>query len=1230
MTLRRHERIHGDHEIDIFPAPRDNVQPDLTSPMRANTSHQLRNNPPQNPPPSSDLRPFNPLHPIFTDFGPQSLTNYLRSQVSSSKSEAAPSLSHRPDQQIYSSAFSSSDGPRTFIHGASLPLSNTSNNRTVICEYMQATSSLSSPVRRSSRLREKYRRVKEPTANPSTLDFSRSSGSSDVISDTEIVSPGPSERSNFEQYTRSRRKVGRVVNTALEGLSSSRDPIAGINELHRPRKEPSKRIPHQHVHPPNDVPDEDSPSHDHGVQPSSSLIQANLTTLINDLDQPCSNNPQEEVLHQDLGSPALSDTSLHSAEQPDSQGHELKPTHAPELIFPYPYHHIVPELFPRSILTSFLSDPRTVQTGPSAKFTENSPGDDARNNAPWRKKSLPLFPRSLPPSSTIAPTQFHLSVLSGDPSDYHDRPARIMLDAFSTDLWIVVASYLCTNDIKNLRLTCKSIATSLAEVQLRNVVVNFGESFFRGARTSHDTKDAVLPPDSMFHTHGHNFNQFGIAFEYDLHGLAHAHPKIIEREQDAWFGKFTWPTKEYPRFSALQATEDLVDNNSPLLKEAFKYITKASELGLCITSGHGWLEGPDISDLALLNQRASKGSRIFGKTFQGEDIWHTFGRNEYFKWAQQNTLNAVTRHLLDTASPPKQVATEELRFIDNFVIREMDSFTVQHDQPDFDITAHVGGAPSNQQNNPAHFIPPVNNQQGHANAVLSLQTLARNAQFPRTRGRTARSTRPSDEVQTGQWPLIFNGFNVAAEVGGLSGFVQSQTGNPKSSQLRPGSLTEAQAQWLMETLWAQRAFLSAYTTAIITNRPNFANIHTFRISKLSSGLLPSLEQNEFWSSLPGLRKLEILISPDWRQEHTTGDRAFQKSMAIPPHKAAQRFTEFLRSFVVPLERLHSLTVGYSDGGEHAVGMFARNQHVLPAPIVENPADWLTTTPRPGKTSNITKFDHIRDLNFENCWLSPRMLREFMHQSCDTSLHSLTLDSVSLLTSHDPSIDQPQTTIFNNLQCQYPRDMWAREIIPTGATWTQTLDAITPGVTLIEHKYKMGLIDEKIQPKEERSFRGHVQQIHLNSCGYVKITLPSNIKATTFHQLSAVTHAIPPSDSGIKYRKDYFFAGRALGSGLTDSIWRFEDEPRSAANVSRWTNEIDSENASFMMSKLGPKGVPYPWLGTLTQCVHPIEQRVLEEAWGIKFGWGDTLDRWAAVEDGFYEGGTGRFSGTLQR
>ena len=594
-----------------------------------------------------------------------------------------------------------------------------------------------------------------------------------------------------------------------------------------------------------------------------------------------------------------------------------------------------------------------------------------------------------------------------------------------------------------------------------------------------------------------------------------------------------------------------------------------------------------------------------------------FAWNEYFKWAQRNTLNESIKHLINERPPNHSAATKEIRFFDNLKVRDLESFRYQEQQLDFDPLCHVGGAPGSAAPPVVgHPIPP--NPQANLNWA-AIHALA--AQAPAPRQPRATGNRHGFATKEPQWPLIFNGHNLAAELGGSCGFIQYRTGNPAVAPLRPGGLTEAQAQWLMETAWAQRAFLSAYTTAIITNKQNFANIHTLRISKLSSGLLPSLAQREFWSSLPGLKKLQILVSPDWRQEHIIGDRYHHMSMPISPHKATQRFTEFLNLFVVRIESLHSLSIGYVGGGEHAVGIFARNQHVLPAPILVNPAGWLHEVDDVVHRSVLVKFDHIRDLKFENCWFSPRMLVEFMKQSRDASLHTLSLDSVSLLTNHDPTLDQPLTVGGNNLQCRFDRNDWLHEQLPTSAAWAQVIDSITPGFTLLEHKYDAGLIDPKTNPRPAKAFRGHVQTININSCGYVKITLPKTYSNVAFNQNSAVTHLVSPVDAGLRTRRERFHRSGIMSSNAMD--WSDIASPSRRAD-----SDEGPKRTMTMMSTASPSGETYPWLGTLTQCVHPIEKRVLEEGWKMQFGWPGRLDRWCAVEDGCYEGGTGRFSGII--
>lgn len=770
---------------------------------------------------------------------------------------------------------------------------------------------------------------------------------------------------------------------------------------------------------------------------------------------------------------------------------------------------------------------------------------------------------------------------------------------FSGDLWLGVGRFLSSLDIGNLRLTCQRLSQVLAPIQYRNIVVDFGTDLFSSSPgVEWDTRTGSLPANSMLERYGPNINRFGISFEYDLHGLCTAKPKVIEKEQSAWFGEFTWPTEHYPRFSALQKLEDLVDHNKPLLKEAFKHVTQASQLGLCIDSGHGWLEGPDMSDLALFNRRANGGCRVFGKTFKTEDALTARMRDEYFKWAQENTLDETTKYMTEKRERCV-MAGRELQYLKDLKIRDMQSFEAQSQQFDRDHHTHVG----------------------HHDTVIvhtDLQ-LSRDRRRPRPRGRQM------------QWPLIFNGYNLAAAVGGHCTYIQDKTANPQSAPLLPGGLTEAQAQWLLETVWAQRSFLSAYTTAIISNKRQFEAIHTLRVSKLSSGLLPSLAQAEFWKSLPGLERLEILVSPDWRQEHVVGDRLHSTNMPIPPTKAAQKFSDFLRRYVANIESLLSLSIGYVGGGEHAVGMFARNQHVLPAPIADNTHEWLHRgKDRP--MDRLTKFDHIRHLEFHNCWFSPWMLKDFMKASRDTSLHSLTLDSVSMLLCsfpivNDPPLGHPPSDHMETHLNAHSRPHWMWEVLPDNATWCHVLECITPGATMRERKYEAGFREIKAdgevltepEDKPKRKFRGHIQSITLKSCGYVKITAPEDRYGLLQRMFGFIQ---PPrtSDEALEKRRARFYRS-----------WN----PASDALV-LWTSggthrEPDHhDNSLVMMSTLSPSGTPWPWLGTLTQQVSVTEKRVLEDAWGMTFGWADNLDRWAAVEDGFLEGGTGRFSGVIRK
>jgi len=958
----------------------------------------------------------------------------------------------------------------------------------------------------------------------------------------------------------------------------------------------------------------------------------------------------------------------------------------------FDYGQIVPEQMPSDVRQAEINRCKIWQAhGFDGRGKLVATKNDSRQSGPFTNAQLdPQRENFLHAPNHLGdyPRKFSRPSNSSNPQQPPFCPPTHPKTSLPSEFWEAgVLQYLSSAEVRSLRLVCKILAQGLEPYVFRSVVAKFGPSLF-SVNPSYD-KDGKLDlsaGDSMIEKHGPTMNKFGITFDFDLHGLMHAPFKNTEKTVDAWFGRYKWPITDYPYFPALKDMDKLLDDERRLLTRAMSNLGKCSELALSVDSGHGWLEGPDTSDLALYRHGTTGGDRIFGKAFSAVDRGYEDGMKQLLMWAQMNTINENIKYLDSDSSKVR----EELDTLGRTIIRDYDSYRQEKAQPDYTRDIHIGGlavssagaqVQSAAAGNAAH---PLAQQINQLTQQMSAMPPAQNANHHLFQQRFAsvmslvRSHLPSLDTQSKsveqkregilpQWPIIFNGFNLSAETRGDRSYVQSRVAPPAEFPLLPGSLTEAQAQWLMETSWIQRTFLSAYTDAVRVNSSVLKNVHSLHIAKLSSGLLPALSQKAFWAALPGLRKVTILIKPDWRVEHIPGDKYFQTTMATEPVNAAYKFAELLRDFVVRLENLNSLHIGYLGGGEHQTGMFGRNQHVLPAPITSNPRDWLVAqNPSMAKPNGNTlfTFPHIRTLTFENCWFSPNMLETFMRKSRDTSLHSLVLSSVSLTAQiNSTRADGPLRTIEHGLKCQHTPSAWLNEPMPANASWVSTLDKITPGSTILDKKYDAGMITGKENPRPEKQFRGNIRQITLNSCGYVRILgIPSNdfnqnelvfqnsswlamdegLKVRSCKFTETIPHDAPPRPADDDHADGLVRLRRRRTSSVATS-WspgvsvsrpeRVQQQESQATPLasSRFImlagrqGHVRGENASHAEG-----GNPTTLTGFLTQCVHPVEKRILERMWGMNFGWGDDMQRWEAVEDGWFVGGTGRFSGEVFR
>jgi hypothetical protein len=234
------------------------------------------------------------------------------------------------------------------------------------------------------------------------------------------------------------------------------------------------------------------------------------------------------------------------------------------------------------------------------------------------------------------------------------------------------------------------------------------------------------------------------------------------------------------------------------------------------------------------------------------------------------------------------------------------------------------------------------------------------------------------------------------------------------SPIVPATLTKAQKEWLLETEWAQRAFVSSYMLSIIDNRATFQPIHTLNISSLSDRYIPMLNRIDFWNALPNLKEVTLMVIPGWRTVEKD-EAGFVDTPRVEPTGEVDTFCELLQTQVASRSKIHRLTIGYTVGGEYAEGLHARNKLLMPAPLLPLRACMHTDpTLPPTETATVQdtnmlrqallRFPNLEELTLRNCWVTPLALLQFVKLHDGHALKHLTLDSVSLTAVLRPAGD----------------------------------------------------------------------------------------------------------------------------------------------------------------------------------------------------------------------------------
>lgn len=637
--------------------------------------------------------------------------------------------------------------------------------------------------------------------------------------------------------------------------------------------------------------------------------------------------------------------------------------------------------------------------------------------------------------------------------------------------------------------------------------------------------------------------------------------KGLYQTHTTFWGTYKWANPNYSRYASCEALEKIADETR-VMTEALATMVSATELGLSLDGGLGWMQGPDISDRAQIFKKPTK---IFNTQYPllsdaeafAHDAWQSLKRFAFD--CRRSTFTSVLLSNPNEEKPRIGWVASTPRYVYPPLIFQ----GVDAEQP---VLVTV------QQSTGQHFT----------------------VQQPTEDDQEARPSNPFTDT-----PLI------------------------------PNALTEGQLQWLLENEWAQRAFLSSFCVSLIDNMAAFQHVQTINFAKLSSRYLSELRREDLWSAFPRLKKLVLAVSPDWRDivKEPTG---VVTDPAIVPSIAASQFHSLLDNCIKHCRNLTSLDLGWIGGGERAEGIFARNQNVLPAPVLNFGTKAITID----LLCDIVKLPYVQDLTLRNCWIHPPALKQFVRAMQNLSLRTLKLDSVSLcavpgrftyvrpnqplfgglhqpplahfLPGHGnvsvilrsptgfyfpgplPTTPQPEAPPGGHIGRNdsdaplEPPSSSCLKTAPRDGSWPEVITTITPGHTLDHQRYLHGCLKDEPHDAPESRDVGRLRRIEFVSCGYVRLTGLKDLEQDPI----CLPMRDPPQC--LRLRADYL-------------------------------KDVMMGNESDVL------------LGTIAPAMAKRETDVLQLAWGMRMGWDeDDSSKYENREDGQPIGGSGRFSGVVEK
>ena len=723
-----------------------------------------------------------------------------------------------------------------------------------------------------------------------------------------------------------------------------------------------------------------------------------------------------------------------------------------------------------------------------------------------------------------------------------------------------IARYCSHDTLKKMRLVNKDFEHKLSNRVFGTAVVPFNLGIYgmmvhdNPAKAAGDMKTGKAGENApvqnfpakevddgmkIFKAWGNNVRKFAMAFEVDEEQLCN-HPKKGKYEHHTTFwGPYKWPHPFYSRYEVVEGLEKKADEFR-CMSLALSYLKEVRELGFSLDSGLGWIAGPDISDRARLFQEKP---RVFGHSHPFHDL---------------DAKKDWTRKLHELGFHKKYQR-------DGRTIHTAEGPVRRNAYDYYECTVHLdAGRPFLTFSDCDESSNPCNENLIYGGINLSI--VSPNSRLVQN---------PLHHIRNVEYGTKDSPF--------------------KTASLVPNNLTTAQKEWLLETEWAQRAFLSSYCMALTDNSQTFRNVESLTIAKLSSRYLAALQRDDFWKALPNLNSLTIKVSADFRDIQKT-DSGVVEAPDVMPSKTASPFYNLVEGYVARIAGIRTLNLGYFGGGEHQGGIFGRNQHVLPAPLYDLSSHCNVDIPC------VLSLPYVEHFTLTNCWVAPATLVSIV-QMATPKMRTLTLNSVSLTTHYAGNEREPSP-----LECGvYPvpnglprlndpeiGNLWdSRGYTPepnarsspnhwliTGGrkgSWRDVIDKITPGPTIDLLRYAYHHMD--FVPKMRT---GRLERIDFVSCGYVRL----------------------PNQEGLDQ----------------DGIGEVTIRPSIATLEKRAMDLIPvmmHRNSDLLLGQIVPS-------------LAEEELGIFRDCFPMTIGWGDDSTKYHNHEDGQPTGGSGRFSGHVEK